>query len=141
MAMGSRRRGNDRLEITCGFTIFEYSNLGLKGAVAAQYMDASRLLSMDNPHPVGWGRGSSTPALCMEGFMEQWELRKTSSLLWSIQLYANGLQGDSTSAFHLPVPPYAPALLLHLLVPFPITPPENKTLGPCFKLLTANGDA
>lgn len=55
--------------------------------------------------------------------------------------HSSFMQSDTMSAFHLAVPPYAPALLLHLLVPFPITPPEDKTLCPYFKLLTASGDA
>lgn len=76
MAMGSRRRrSNARLGITCGSTILKYSNLWLERSSSVQYLGANRLLSIDSPPPVGWGRGSSTPALCMEGSVEQWELR------------------------------------------------------------------
>lgn len=44
---------------------------GLKGAApGCQHAPVHR----QSP-PVGWGRGSSPPALCMEGSVEQWELR------------------------------------------------------------------
>lgn len=50
-----------------------------------------------------------------------------------IHLYTNGLQGDSMSAFHLAVPPYAPAPLLHLLVPFPQHPSRKQNSRSLFQ--------